>query len=160
MRYGHRALALSQLPTPDWENALADMDRHIELLPSHDPEAYRLRAWINDNLGAHKKSRTGPTIGPLTDAATDQRSGRLSHKKTIIPDAKEHFLTHSTRRDTSIVGGLGLSQQGRATIQGPRRQPRSPRIPRTTDYVFRTDAAYLNNPIQRGKQRQRFRHRQ
>ena len=101
-----------------------------------------------------------PSSRTATLAATDQRGGQLSHERTIIPDAKEHFLTHSTRRDTYIVGGLGLSQQGRATIQGPRRQPRSPRIPRTTDYAFRTDAAYLNNPTQRGKQRQRFRHRQ
>ena len=56
MGYGHYAIALTQLPTPDWENALADMDRHIELFPSHDPEAYRLRAWINDNLGTHKEA--------------------------------------------------------------------------------------------------------
>ncbi len=54
MGYGHRAIALTQLPTPDWENALADMDRHIELFPRHDPEAYDLRAWVHDNLGNHE----------------------------------------------------------------------------------------------------------
>ena len=32
------------------------MDRHIELFPSHDPEACRLRAWINDNLGTHNEA--------------------------------------------------------------------------------------------------------
>ena len=31
----------------------SNMNRHIELFPSHDPEAYRLRAWIHDNLGNH-----------------------------------------------------------------------------------------------------------
>ena len=50
-------IALIQLPTPDWENALADMDRHIELFPSHDPEAYKLRAWIHDNLGNHEEAK-------------------------------------------------------------------------------------------------------
>lgn len=51
MGYGHRAVAYTQLRTPEWENALADMDRHIELFPGHDPEAYRFRAWVHDNLG-------------------------------------------------------------------------------------------------------------
>ena len=45
-----------QLRTPDWHNALAEMDRHIELFPGHDPEAYRLRALIHDNLGNHEKA--------------------------------------------------------------------------------------------------------
>lgn len=44
MGYGHRALALTQLQTPDWQNDLADMDRHIELFPRHDPEADDLLA--------------------------------------------------------------------------------------------------------------------
>ena len=26
--YGHRAIALAQLPTPDWQRAMADMDQH------------------------------------------------------------------------------------------------------------------------------------
>ena len=56
MGYGHRAIALTELPTPDWQNALADMDLHIELYPRHDPEAYRLRAWIHDNLGNNEES--------------------------------------------------------------------------------------------------------
>ena len=51
MGYGHRAIALTQLPTPDWQQALTDMNQHIELFPGHDPEAYRLRAWIHENLG-------------------------------------------------------------------------------------------------------------
>ena len=34
--------------------------------------------------------------------------GCFAVSKTIIPDAQEHFLTHSTRRDTYLVGGLGL----------------------------------------------------
>ena len=36
--------------------------------------------------------------------------GCFSVSKTIIPDAQEHFLTHSTRRDTYLVGGLGLRE--------------------------------------------------
>ena len=56
MGYGHRAIGLTQLPTPDWQNALADMDRHIGLFTSHDPEAYRLRAWIHDNLDNHQEA--------------------------------------------------------------------------------------------------------
>ena len=35
-------------------------------------------------------------------------SGRFPLSKTIIPDAKEHFLTHSPRRDPHLFGGLGL----------------------------------------------------
>ena len=34
--------------------------------------------------------------------------GCFSVSKTIIPDAQEHFLTHSTRRHTYLVGGLGV----------------------------------------------------
>ena len=50
MGYGHRPIALTQLLTPDWQQALTDMNRRIELFPGHDPEAYRLRAWIHENL--------------------------------------------------------------------------------------------------------------
>ena len=38
-------------------------------------------------------------------------SGRFYVSKTIIPEAQEHFLTHSTRRHTYLVGGLGLSER-------------------------------------------------
>ena len=37
-------------------------------------------------------------------------SGRFPLSKTIIPDAKEHFLTSSPRRDSHLFGGLGLSR--------------------------------------------------
>ena len=56
MGYGHRAIALTQLPTPDWQRALADMNRHIELFPGHDPEAYRMRAWIHEKLGNDREA--------------------------------------------------------------------------------------------------------
>ena len=56
MGYGHRAMAYTQLPTPEWEKALADMDRHIELFEGHDTEAYRMRAWIHENLGNHEEA--------------------------------------------------------------------------------------------------------
>lgn len=32
------------------------MNRHIELFPSHDPEAYKLRAWIHDKLGNYEEA--------------------------------------------------------------------------------------------------------
>ena len=35
-------------------------------------------------------------------------SGWFCLSKTIIPDAQEHFLTPSARRDTHLFGGLGL----------------------------------------------------
>ena len=35
-------------------------------------------------------------------------SGRFPFSKTIIPDAKEHFLTPSPRLDAHPFGGLGL----------------------------------------------------
>ncbi len=53
MGYGHRAVALTELPTPDWQQSLNDMNRHIELFAGCDPEAYRSRAWIHQNLGNH-----------------------------------------------------------------------------------------------------------
>ena len=37
-------------------------------------------------------------------------SGRFCDSKTIIPEAQEHFLTPSARRDTHPFGGLGFSQ--------------------------------------------------
>ena len=40
-------------------------------------------------------------------------SGRFPLSKTIIPDAKEHFLTHSPRRDPHLFGGLGFSDKRR-----------------------------------------------
>ena len=55
--YAHRAVAYTQLPTPEWENALADMNQHIDLFPGHDPEAYKMRAWIHDNLGNHEAAK-------------------------------------------------------------------------------------------------------
>ena len=56
MGYGHRAVALTQLPNPDWQQALSDMNRHIELFGGHDPEAYRFRASIHENLGNHAEA--------------------------------------------------------------------------------------------------------
>ena len=48
--------------------------------------------------------------------------GCFSVSKTIIPDAQEHFLTSSTRRDTHLFGGLGVTSRkgavGRRTILG------------------------------------------
>ena len=35
-------------------------------------------------------------------------SGRFCDSKTIIPEAQEHFLTPSARRDTHPFGGLGF----------------------------------------------------
>ena len=64
MGYGYRAIALTQLPTPDWQGALADMDRRIEQFPHHDREGYDLSAWIHDNLGNHEEA---------------ERDRRLSH---------------------------------------------------------------------------------
>ena len=37
-------------------------------------------------------------------------SGRFPLSKTIIPDAKEHFPTHSPRRDAHPFGGLGVRE--------------------------------------------------
>ena len=56
MGYGHRAIALTQLLTPDWQNALVDTDQHIELYPGHGTEAYKLRAWVHDNLGNYEEA--------------------------------------------------------------------------------------------------------
>ena len=49
--------------------------------------------------------------------------GVFSVSKTIIPDAQEHFLTHSTRRDIYLVGGLGFThfkrrRQGNRQVDG------------------------------------------
>ncbi len=54
MGYAHPVVAYTRLPTPERDNALADMDRHIELFEGHDPEAYRMRARIHENLGNHE----------------------------------------------------------------------------------------------------------
>lgn len=56
MGYGHRADAYTLLPTPDWQAALEDMDGSIHLHPQHDSKAYRMRAWIHDNLGNHAEA--------------------------------------------------------------------------------------------------------
>ena len=56
MGYGHHAIAYTHLPAPELRKALADMNRHIELFQGHDPEAYRLRAWIHDNLGNNEEA--------------------------------------------------------------------------------------------------------
>ena len=39
-------------------------------------------------------------------------SGWFSVSKTIIPEAREHFLTPSARRDTHPFGGLGIRVVG------------------------------------------------
>ncbi len=32
---------------------MTEDNRHIALFPSHDPETYKLRAWVYDNLDDH-----------------------------------------------------------------------------------------------------------
>ena len=46
--------------------------------------------------------------------------GRFCVSETIIPEAQEHFLTSSARRNTYLDGGLGLRNVGtrlRSTIE-------------------------------------------
>ena len=64
--YTHLAVAYTQLPTPDWENALTDMNQHIVLFPGHDPEAYKMRAWIHDNLGNHEEAERNRQLAAET----------------------------------------------------------------------------------------------
>lgn len=68
MGYAHRTVAHTRLSTPEWGNALADMDRHIELFKGHDPEAYRMRAWIHENLGNHEEA---------------ERDRRMAHRQRL-----------------------------------------------------------------------------
>ena len=49
--HDNRAITFTQPTTPEWENALSDVNRFIELYPGHHPEAYNLSAWIHHNLG-------------------------------------------------------------------------------------------------------------
>ena len=56
MGYGHRSIALTMLPNPNWHGALADLDRSIKRHPRHDPETYKFRAWINEQLGDHAQA--------------------------------------------------------------------------------------------------------
>ena len=44
-------------------------------------------------------------------------SGRFCVSKTIIPEAPEHFLTSSARRNTHLVGGLGLREVTSPSVQ-------------------------------------------
>ena len=46
-------------------------------------------------------------------------SGWFCVSKTIIPDAQEHFLTPSPRRNTHLFGGLGLMLQGWGRMKTP-----------------------------------------
>ena len=57
MGYGHRSVALTILPTPDWYDALADLDRSIERHPKRDPVTYGFRAWINEQLGDYAQAQ-------------------------------------------------------------------------------------------------------
>ena len=59
--------------------------------------------------------------------------GCFSVSKTIIPDAKEHFLTHSARRHTHPFGGFGLKEQKQADRK-PRVKPQ--RIWRMREDLF------------------------
>ena len=53
--------------------------------------------------------------------------GRFSVSKTIIPESQEHPLSHSTRRDTHLFGGLGFSNTTTALVrQCAHRQVRVP----------------------------------
>ena len=56
MGYAHRAVAYTHVPTPEGDNALADMNQHIERFEGHDPELYRMRAWTHENLGNHEEA--------------------------------------------------------------------------------------------------------
>ena len=49
--------------------------------------------------------------------------GRFAVSQTIIPEAKEHFLTQSAPRDTHLFGGLGV-RNGLANLVGLGRKAR------------------------------------
>ena len=49
-------------------------------------------------------------------------SGWFCLSKTIIPDAQEHFLTPSPRRNTHLFGGLGFSLVREAIAEEGRKQ--------------------------------------
>ena len=124
MGYGHRAIALTQLSTPDWQNALDDMKRHIELYPSHDPEAYRLRAWIHDNLCNHegaerdrqlaRRSKTTPGSFRPERPVGDHRPavlGRRCDHRVALHHGLHHpgRDLHRGRQDTvQLAGDNGL----------------------------------------------------
>ena len=67
--YGHRAMAYAPLLVPDWQIPLADMNRHIELFTGHNPEAYRLRPLIHDNLGNHAEAEQSRRLPRLIAGA-------------------------------------------------------------------------------------------
>ena len=43
--------------------------------------------------------------------------GRFCVAETVIPEAQEHFLTPSVRRDTHLFGGFGLTSADKAEVQ-------------------------------------------
>ena len=115
MGYGHRAIALTQLPTPNWQEALADMDRHIKLFPGHDPEAYDLRAWIHDNLGNHEAAerdrRPTATPGPCQDCAVGSGADDLKPKGQCL--ARRTMMTHPAVASTGTTSPTAVPDHRR-----------------------------------------------
>ena len=86
------------------------MGRRLEL----DANTYRVLVHPTPLLASWPRLALRPRWGRkacsyrIRPEALDVASCLPTLSKTIIPDAQEHFLTHSTRRDTHLFGGFGL----------------------------------------------------
>ena len=73
--------------------------------------------WRQAKMQAQRGRKEQPSIGhqavvikgDLDPVGVLLILGTVCCYKTIIPEAQEHFLTPSARRDTHLFGGLGLS---------------------------------------------------
>ena len=99
--YGHRPMALTQLRTPDWRNALADPNWRIELFPGCDAAGYRFRALVHDNLGNHAEAeRDRPPARGATAIRAAKRVSRFSRLVTL------NLMTLNHGADATPIGTM------------------------------------------------------
>ena len=87
-----------------------------ELYPGHDPEAYRLHAWIHDYMGNHEEAERDRQLAKCRVGQVESVTTLLSRRKSTSPSIPR--LRNSSKRSmlclTTVVllGWVVTSDQG------------------------------------------------
>ena len=96
------------------------MDRHIELFPSHDSEAYKMRVWVHDNLGNHEAAEQDRQMAhwpPTSPARPNRHIDDIRPWRGIIRHRHNESVADRLRQRPPPTTGRPVS------LPGPRFQP-------------------------------------
>ena len=99
-------------PKSTWSSTSSRRPRRWAKVPGRISPALATRRWSSKAIWMRSGCSSGSICWVLLV------SGRFAVSKTIIPEAKEHFLTPSSPRDNHLFGGLGLNRSQDETSMG------------------------------------------